>query len=71
MRLICMNLDEFHHFIHGVRAFDFELAIFQEEILALETDSQFTERSFPPSKVVYPEPVCPFYRCRSKKRKKA
>lgn len=41
MLLICMNLDEFHHFIYGVRALDFELAIFQEEILALETDGQF------------------------------
>ena len=33
-----MNLDQPHHFVYSMRAFCFELALLQEEILALEFD---------------------------------
>ena len=38
MLISCVNLDQLHHFVHGMGAFRFELALLQEQILALEFD---------------------------------
>jgi len=38
MLLSRMNLNQFHHLVYRMRALRFELALLQEEILALEFD---------------------------------
>jgi hypothetical protein len=38
MLILGMNLDQLYHFVDRMRTLRFELALFQEEILALEFD---------------------------------
>ncbi len=42
-----VNVDKSHYLISGMGAFDLELAVFQQKILALEPDCQLTPGEFP------------------------